>query len=190
MPLVRTIGKRISIKSNKDKTTVVITTGIASWKEALLAAWILCWLVCLGVFISELFKPHTDKEHIILFGIIVFMVYYAVRIIKVYAWRKWGMEFIKITDTALTYKRSIRKWGKAHQYFLENIKDISLVTKEDGSIAKLLENSFWVRGGQRVSFDYLEKLVRIGIQLNDADAKAFSQWLHSHVRTRLSKKGD
>jgi len=185
---VRSIGKRISIKSGKEATTVVISTGIASWKEALLAAWIFCWLVCLGVFVNELFQPHQDKEQIILFGIIVFMMYYAFRIIKVYLWRRKGREYIKINDDVLIYKMAIGKWGKAHQYFLEHIKDVAVVTKKDGSIAKNLESSFWIRGGQRVSFDYLNKAVRIGMQLNDEDTKSFAQWLNSHVKKTLARK--
>ena len=185
---MKSIGERISIKSSAEQATIVISSTIASWKEALMAAWLVCWLICLGFFFAETFKPQPNQQLIILFVIIVFMIYYALRIGKAFAWRRVGMEYIKLTDEALTYKRSIRKFGKAHVFYLENIQDLAIVTKEDGSITKALENSFWVLGGERISFKYFDRTIRIGIQLSDNDAEEFAKWLNQRIKKRLRNK--
>ncbi len=188
MSSVKTIGERISIKSSPDKTTLVISSKIESWKEGLLAAWIVCWLISMGVFTWQLFQTNGDKEKIILFVVLMFMFYYAIRIIKVFAWRKWGMEYLRFTDDEVTYKRAIKKYGKAHVFYYENIKDVAIITKEDGSIAKVLENSFWVMGGERVTFEYLGKFVKIGVQLNDEDGEAFGKYFNEQIKRRKKRR--
>ena len=187
---MKTIGKRISIKSSAEIATVVISAKVASWKESLLAAWIVCWLVCLVVFVLELFKSHSEKELVILFGIIAFMLYYSFRIIKVYLFRRRGFEYIKISDEAITYKRAIRKYGKAHIYKLPAVSNVSVITKENGSVTKVLEGSFWVMGGERISFDFGEKAVRLGMGLSDKDAKEFGQWLNDQVKKKKRRAKD
>ncbi len=187
---MKLIGDRISIKSSADRTTAVIGTRIQSWKESLLAGWIVCWLICIVVINYYIFQTDSNQEIIFLFAITLFMLYYAYRIIKVYAWRKWGMEYLKISDEAITYKRSIRGYGKARVFPLSDVKKVSIITKEDGSFAKVLEESFWVMGGERISFEYDEKQVRIGMQLSDKDAKEFGNWLNDLVKKRKRQLKD
>ena len=185
---MKIIGDRVSINKGDEQTTIVISSKIPSWKESLLAAWIVSWLACLGFFIYELFQPHKDNEQIFIFVMTIFMSYYAFRIIKVYFWRRYGKEYIKITDDDMVYKRSFRNYGKAHRFFLENIKDISLITKGDASISKALENSFWVMGGEKIAFKNLEKNYRIGMQLNDNDAISLASWIEKEINRRLKLK--
>ena len=168
---MKTIGDRISIKKGDDKTTVVISPKISSFKESLLVAWWFCWVICMGVFAYELFQPHSDQEQIVLFVLVIFMIYYSIRIGRVLLFRRFGMEFVKVENDEVTYKRSLRKYGKAHRFFVDNISEISVITKEDGSIAKVLENSFWVMGGERIGFKHGDSKVRLGMQLSDQDAQ-------------------
>lgn len=100
------------------------------------------------------------------------------------------MEYLKISDEAITYKRSIRGYGKARIFPLSEVKNVSIITKENGSFAKVLEESFWVMGGERVSFEYDEKQVRIGMQLPDKDAKEFGDWLNDLVKKRKRQLKD
>jgi hypothetical protein len=52
------------------------------------------------------------------------------------------------------------------------------------------ENSIWVVGGERLSFDNLGKPHRFGRKLNDQDAKLLFKYIAKRLDEKLKKKKD
>ncbi len=183
------IGERISFKDDKKKTTILIEPENIFWVNALMGAWVTMWLVIGGIVIWSYFALEmTEKEGIAVIVFLSFWLYYAIRVTRSFFWLMWGKESIKIDETALYYKRSLKGYGRAVPYYLENIRKIRLFTPKERSIQTVWEASPWVRGGERLEFDYMNKVIRFGRKLNEKDAKLLYQLVTKKVEERLRKK--
>ena len=116
-----------------------------------------------------------------------FWVYYAVKVFRSFAWLMWGKELIKIDETALFYKKSVKKYGKSVPYYFENIQKMSLFIPRDKSLQASWEASPWVRGGERIEFEYFGKMIRFARKLNEKDAKLLFSLVTKKIEERLKK---
>ena len=182
------IGERISFVDDKEKSTFVIYPTSETWIKGLMGAWCAMWLVIGLTTIWYTFTHKmTDQENIIIVIFLSFWVYYASKVGRSFFWILWGKELVKVNEAALFYKRSIKQFGKSTPYYLENIKKIRMYQPKENSLQAVWETSPWVRGGERLEFDYLGKTIRFGRKLNEKDAKLFFNVLTKKVEERLRK---
>ena len=182
------IGERISFVDDKQKTTFVIYPATKGIVKSLMGAWFAMWLVIGGTIGWSYFTfKLSQQESLIIVIFMVFWLYYAVKVGRSFFWLMWGKELIKVNEAALFYKKSIRNYGKSTPYYIENIKKIRFYTPKETSLQAVWETSPWVRGGERIEFDYLGKTVRLGRKLNEKDAKLFFNVLTKKVEERLRK---
>jgi hypothetical protein len=71
---------------------------------------------------------------------------------------------------------------------LENIKKVRVSVPKENSFQAAWENSPWIRGGERIEFEYLGKTIRFGRKLNQADSKLLFQILTKRIEDHLKKK--
>lgn len=194
------IGERISYVDQETKTTIIITPETVGAAKALIGAWFFMWMG-IGTYLiwylidSFGLKPVTEKEvsklqqeQIIIAVFLAFWAYYAFRIGRMFFWLLWGKEYLKIDKIAMTIKASTKGYGKARQYFLENITKVNLNMPEDKSLQSAWENSPWIRGGERIEFEYMGKTVRFGRKLKEAEAKQLFQLITKRIDTQLKLK--
>lgn len=183
------IGKRISVEDSKIKTTFVIYPQQKPLVNALMGAWVAMWLMIGAIVAWSYFEfDYSEKEKVALFVFMTFWTYYAVRVTRSFLWLMWGTEFLKIDDSAFTVKRSIKKFGKATPYYLENIKKIAISIPEQGSIQSVWEASPWVRGGERLEFEYLGKMIRFGRKLDEKDVKLLFNVITKRIEGQIKSK--
>lgn len=182
------IGERISFLEDKEKATFVIYPSATSLVKALIGAWFAMWLVIgISTILYSLKFKLSDQENIIVVVFLVFWAYYAYKVGKSYFWLMWGKELIKVNETSVIYKRSIKKYGKATPYYLENIKKMRMHQPKENSLQSVWEGSPWVSGGERIEFDYMGKTIRLGRKLNEKDGKLFFNVLTKKIEERLRK---
>ena len=182
------IGERISFVDDKDKATIVIYPENITWIKAILGAWVGMWFAVGATVTWSLFTfEFTEQETIILIVFLTFWAYYAYRVTKSFLWILWGKELIKIDEVSLSYKRSIRNYGKSVPYFLENIKKMSVHQPKERSIQTAWEKSPWIRGGERIEFEYMGKVVRFGRKLDEKDTKQLFRFVAKKMDDRLRK---
>jgi len=182
------IGEHISFVDDKDKATFVIYPSSPAWIKSLMGAWCAMWLTVGFTMVWSLFAmTFNEQEKIIIAIFMTFWTYYAVKVGRSYSWILWGKELIKVNEAALFYKRSVKKFGKSTPYYLENIKKIRMYQPKERSLQAVWETSPWVRGGERLEFDYLGKTIRFGRKLNEKDSKLFFNTLTKKVEERLRK---
>jgi hypothetical protein len=116
-----------------------------------------------------------------------FWAYYAIKVIRSFFCLMWGKELIKIDEAAFFYKKSIKGYGKSIPYYLDNIKKIALFHPKEKSIQAVWEASPWIRGGERIEFEYLGKMVRFGRKLNEKEAKLLFTLITKRMEERLRK---
>ena len=120
------IGKRISYNEDNTKTTFIVTPNEPTFVKALMGAWFFMWLG-IGITIITAFATlkFTEQEQIITVIFLSFWLYYFVRVGRSFLWILYGKEYLKVDKIALTLKTSIKNYGKARIYYLENIKKIT-----------------------------------------------------------------
>jgi hypothetical protein len=183
------IGERISFLDSQQKTTILIESEKNFWVNALMGSWLSMWVTIGTIIVWAYFSiALSDEEKIALAVFMSFWLYFTIRISRAFFWLIWGKESIKIDETALYYKRSIRGYGRSHVYYLENIRKIRLFTPKEKSFQSVWEASPWIRGGERLEFDYMNKVVRFGRKLNEKDSKLLYQLITKKVEERLKKR--
>ena len=157
------IGERISFVDDKNKLTVVIHPESSGWVKSVMGAWFAMWIAIGATIVWSYFTFElTEQEQIIIYVFMAFWAYYAVRVGRSLLWLLWGKELIKIDEAAFTYKKSIKTYGAAKRYLLENISKMRKHEMKEGSFQAIWESSPWVKGGERLEFDYLGKVIRFG----------------------------
>lgn len=183
------IGNRISFVDDKKKTTIVIDQEPTFWVNGLMGAWVAMWMTIGAIVIwAMLTLELTNQEFIILVVFMSFWFYYATKVVRSFLWLMWGKESIKIDEVALIYKKSIRNYGRAVPYYLENIQKIRMSIPKENSIQNVWESSPWVRGGERIEFDYMGKVIRFGRKLKQEEAERLFKLVTKKVDDRLKKK--
>lgn len=167
---IKFISERVSYRKSDEELTVIITGKIDRAKETLLLTWLLAWSFC-GIFIiSQLFLDYIREEKLYFIVFISFWAFFEYKILKVYRWRKWGKEYLRLTSEKLTIKKSITDYAKADEYFIENIKNWQLIPKSKTNFFQLAEKSFWVMGDDCIQFDYQGKAICFGMQLSEKES--------------------
>jgi hypothetical protein len=179
MAKVKSIGERISWFDHGDHSTVIVSSKIESWKETLLFVWAAALTFSLVYFYLQLFGNYGSDQKIYLVVMVSFLTYFTFRIWKAFLWRKFGMEFFRVDDEKMVIKKSIGKYGKAINYFHDNIKEMEVTKQKEGTLSKEMNSSFWVVGGETLAFTYLQKQVKFGRQLNVEEANELMKLLKS-----------
>jgi hypothetical protein len=187
------IGKRISFVDSDTKTTIVVTPENVGFYKAMIGAWFAMWAV-IGftmIWAWNTFEMKPTMRETLSFMFLIFMLfwaYYLIRVGRMFFWLLYGSENIKLDKIALTIKTSIKGYGRARQYYLENIQKIRINVPNEGSFQATWENSPWIRGGERLEFDYMGKTVRFGRKLNEQESKQLFQLLTKKVEEQLKKR--
>lgn len=185
------IGKRVSVVDDKLKTTLVIYPEKKPLITGLMGAWVAMWLAIGATVVWAFFSLElSNQEKVIIFVFMTFWAYYAVRVIRAFFWLLWGNEFLKVNETALTIKKSIKGYGRAIPYYLENIKKMNLIVPEEGSFQAIWESSAWIKGGERIEFEYLGKPIRFGRKLEEKDAKLLFNLITKRMEEQLKRRGE
>ena len=182
------IGERISFLDKKDYLTVVIYPPNIGFKKTLILIWVLLWYAVGAVVFAQYFQDYTEKEKIVIIIFLSFWLYYAVRVTRTLLFLYFGKEYLKLDKTALRIKRATGKYGSAKQYFIENISKFEVIELKERSFQAVYEDSPWVRGADKLHFDYMGKNVSFGRKLNEKDAELLFKLLVKRIEQYLRKK--
>lgn len=176
------IGEKISVVRKDNEVSIVILASTDKKKLNLLFFWLIAWTVCGLLVVGQYFSLNDPNLKAYIIGWLAFWAYFEYKIVKVYLWRRGGMEKIKLKDKMLYYKREIGGKGKIHVYQYDFIKDLRLIVLGNNFI-NTVNNSYWVIGGERLEFEYYGKTIRFGLQLNDKDAKGLLHLIQKELKS-------
>ncbi|HEX2618143.1 MAG TPA: hypothetical protein VHL57_11415 [Flavobacteriales bacterium] len=176
------ISERVSTERKPDGVSVVITARLSRGQEALLVAWCLAWTCCGIYFIYALTQPQPPATRQGLLVMLAFWTYFEIRIGRVLLWRKKGYELLRLRGGTFIIKDSLFRFGKANDYFLDNIQKFGPITIDETSWKWQLVDSFWTRGGERLGFEYLGKKVAFGKGLTRLEAQRIAELLARELK--------
>ncbi len=175
------IGKRISIKKNEKETSIVILSTVDKTKKRLLFAWFALWTICGLIVAIEYFVLKDEQTRVAIIVWLGFWAYFEYKTLIAVRWRSFGVEKIKLKERKLFYKRDIRGKGKVKIYEFDFIKDFKVLDSKENSFFDNLNHSYWVISGEKLTFDYYGKEIKMGLQLEDADAKTLFKLINGKI---------
>ena len=166
------ISDRVSVERSKEQMTVVISARLPRVKEGLLTAWVLMWTLCGVAFIHQFVTLENGSTRAFMLGMCALWLFYELRIGRTLLWRMKGFEFWRVRGGTMTIKDSIFGYGKARDYFVDNVKDLGKLNLDKSDWRLQFTDSFWTMAGERLGFMHLEKHVAFGKGLSDEEATA------------------
>jgi hypothetical protein len=164
------LSERVSLDRSKGRLSIVISARLSRARETLLVTWFLAWLACGGYVIHQVTQLGPGSARQFLYAFLAFWLYFVVRIGRVVLWRLKGFELLRVKDGTLTIKNSIFGFGRAHDYFIDNISGLTLLEIDPRSWKFQLNESFWVMGGERLCFQHVGRQVIFGKGLDAQEA--------------------
>ena len=176
------IGKRISYQTSEEALTVVIAATVEKYKLALLMLWLVCWTVCGTYFLYQLTGDYSRELKMYMVILLSFWAYYEFKVAQIFLWRKFGYEYLRLTDNKLILKNVIRGMGKSRTFLVGNIERFSTTQRDPKAFLEVMQNSFWVKGNDTVFFDYQGKRYGFGKQLSPDEAHKLVVMLNREKR--------
>ncbi|MES2680089.1 MAG: hypothetical protein V4635_09405 [Bacteroidota bacterium] len=168
---MKVIGKRISILKKDKLLSIVILPTDDNRKLVLLFLWLMAWTVCGLIVLVNYFRMSDANSKLFIIIYLAFWVYFEVSILRAFVWKKFGREKLWIQDNVLRYQREVNKKGKIREFNLDLISRFRIVDLSKTKLADTINQSFWVKGGERLEFDSQSQLIRLGMQLSDEEAR-------------------
>lgn len=182
---MKILGDRISILEKEDVLSIVILSTADKKKLMGLFLWLLAWSVCGVIVLANYFTLADQKAKLFVIIYMSFWAYFEYNIIKVFLWKRSGKEKIWIQSGQLHYQREISGRGKIKQYDAHLISKPEIIELSKTSFADTINQSFWVKGGERIKFESQGKEVRLAMQISDEEARVIqaeiSKFIVKHV---------
>jgi hypothetical protein len=178
------ISPRVSIVEKDNVFSLVILPTTDKKKLAIMFLWLLAWTVCGIIVFANYFQVTNRDAKIFIIVYLSFWAYFEFKIGRAFIWKKFGREKLWIKKGKIQYQREISGKGKVREYDLELINDLEVIEVSDTSFADTINQSFWIKGGERLQFQCQSKVVRFGMQLNDDETlnvfKALKNFISKH----------
>jgi len=181
---LKQMSERVEIKKDGNGIVIFISGKMKKWHESLLFGWLVIWALCGFYVMAFLFQELSFEEKMFLLAYLAFWGYFEYMAARAWIWRKKGMEILKLGDGNLHMQNNLPTFGSPKSYFLENIKNLGIIQREENSFSSSYFSSFWIIGGETISFEYFDKTVILGKQLSRED----SQKVLTALRKFLKRK--
>jgi len=165
-----------------DALTVIISQKIPKTQQIILEGWWFAWsLAGMGIAWGWWGAQTTDEK--MFFSIcLAFWLYFLIRIGKAVAWRRMGQEMIRVSAEGVSMKNAFGTYGRAQFFLKGNIKRMEVIERDASKFFHTLDQSFWVIGGDALTFQYLRKSIVFGKQLDVEDAMALAKVIDKALR--------
>ena len=179
---MKVISNRISIIKKEDLLSIVILPSQDKRKLGLLFLWLMAWTVCGILVFANYFKTTDANAKIFIIVYLSFWVYFEFNITRAFIWKRFGREKLWIRDGMLYYQKEINKKGKVQEFNLDLVSKLWLLELSPSSFADSFNQSFWVKGGERLEFAAQSKTIRLGMQISDEEARVVLNEVNTYLK--------
>jgi hypothetical protein len=184
------LSDRISVVQSDAGTSIVISSVVNRKKSRAVLAILVLWIIG-GVFMIWNFSAiELDKTKIIVIIWLAFWLYFFYVLFRLYRWKQFGHEVMKIKDGVLKYKKDVKGRGWVQDYKLDKIKKLRSSDTKSPDWLRNLGGEFWNTDCDSVFFDYEDKEISIGFQLDNSERSKLITVIGEfvEVETKLSKR--
>lgn len=167
---MKLISDRVSVSEKEDVLSIVILPTTEKKKLNLMLLWLLAWTGCGVIVLINYFKLNNTDARMFIIIYLSFWFYFEYKIARAFIWKKYGREKVWLKTGKLFHQKEINGKGKIKEYEIGLINDLKIIELSHASFADTINQSFWIKGGERIQFQYLSKTIPFGMQLNDKEA--------------------
>lgn len=168
---MKVLSDRISILKKEGLLSIVILANADKKKLGLLFLWLFAWTVCGLIVFFNYFTIKEQQAKLFVIVYLSFWLYFEYKILKTFIWRKYGKEKLWVQNGKLNYQKEINGKGKILQYDAYLVSELKVIELTNTSWADSINQSFWVKGGERLSFSHQGKTILFGMQITDKEAQ-------------------
>lgn len=179
---MKVISNRISIIKKEDLLSIVILPSQDKRKLGLLFLWLMAWTVCGILVFANYFKITDSNARVFIIVYLSFWAYFEFNITRAFIWKKFGREKLWIREGMLHYQKEINKKGKVLAFNLSLVSKLRLIELSPYSFADSFNQSFWVKGGERLEFNSQSKIIRLGMQISDEEARVVLNEVNPYLK--------
>jgi len=179
---LKVISERVSILKKENLLSIVILATNDKKKLGLMFLWLIAWTVCGLIVFMNYFKLQDQNSKMFIIVYLSFWAYFEYKILKAFIWKKFGREKLWVQDGVLNYQREINKKGKINHYNLDLVQDLKIIELSKASWADNINQSFWVKAGERLEFTSQAKVIRFGLQLNETETLSVFKELKNFIK--------
>jgi hypothetical protein len=179
---MKIISPRLSIVKKENVLSIVILPTGDKKKLGLLFLWLLAWSVCGIIVLVNYFTLKEANAKLYTIVYLSFWAYFEFSIARTFLWKKFGKEKIWIQNDIFHYQRELNKKGKILEYNLDLINKLKYLEISTASFTDSINQSFWVKGGERLELTAQGKVVRLGMQLSDEEAKIVLKEVNGFIK--------
>lgn len=166
---MKIISARVSVLDKEDVLSIVILPTVEKKKLLGLLLWLIAWSVCGLIVLINFFMLNNRDAKLFLFVYLAFWLYFEIKIASAFRWKKFGKEKIWLKNNRMFYRKEISGKGKTNEFEIDMVNDVKMIELHQSSFSDAINQSFWIKGGERIQFQYLAKTIRMGLQLNDKE---------------------
>lgn len=168
---MKIISPRISILKKENLLSIVILPTSDKRKLGLLFLWLFAWSVCGIIVLVNYFTLKDSNAKLFTIIYLSFWLYFEFSISRAFIWKKFGREKLWIQNGSIHYQREINNKGKIFECPLDLVSKLQFLEINNTSFVDSINQSFWVKGGERLMFQAQAKTIRLGMQLNDEETR-------------------
>ena len=181
---MKIISNRVSMVDKDDVLSIVILPTTDKRKLNWLLLWLIAWSICGIIVLVNFFTLKNRDAQIFVLVYLSFWLYFEYKIMNAYKWKKNGKEKIWLKKGKLFYQKEIKGKGKTEEFDLNLINDIEIIELSAASFSDSINQSFWIKGGERIQFQFQAKTVKMGMQLSDTEAYYIIRAIKSYIKNK------
>lgn len=163
------LSDRISVVQSDAGTSIVISSVVNRKKSRTVLAILLLWIVGGLVMIWNFSSIEMDKTKIIVLIWLAFWLYFFYVLFRLYRWKQFGHEVIKIKDGVMKYKKDVKGRGWVQDYQIEKITKLRISDTQSPDWLRNLGGDFWNTDCDSVRFNYEDREISVGFQLENSE---------------------
>ncbi len=181
---MKLISERVSVQEKDNVLSVVMLPTTDKKKLNLMLLWLLAWTGCGVIVFINYFKLNNQDAKLFIIIYLSFWFYFEYKIARAWIWKKFGREKIWLKNGKLFLQKEINGSGKIKEYEIDLVNDVKLIELSHASFADTINQSFWIKGGERIQFQYMAKTITFGMQLSDKEAYDVIRELKSYLKNK------
>ena len=182
---MKIISERVSTVTNDKVFSLVILPTVDKRKLWILFFWLFAWTICGVIVFANYFRINNADAKTFIIVYLSFWFYFEYKIARAFLWKKFGKEKLWIRGGTLYYQREVSGKGKIKEFDINLITEFDYIELDHVSFADNFNQSFWVKGGERIEFECQGKIIRLGMQLDDKEAREILKEIKSALTNKL-----
>jgi hypothetical protein len=177
------LSNRLSVVRTDAGLSIVISSNADRSKSRTVAILLALWIVGGIIMIWSLPSINDGKSKIAMFIWLAFWVYFLYVMFRLWQWKKNGHEVIKIANGVMKYKKDVRGRGWVHDFALAKIQKLRISETQNPTWLKNIGGDFWNTDCDSLRFNYEDREMSIGYQLEMSERQKLLNVLGEYVNT-------